>query len=314
MGARRTRPGAARRLAAIAAAAFATVVAPAAAEACVEVGAYQDAPATAFAPLRSAVGSRLGVLSIYVGPNERVPTSTVALVRRLHLRLIVAWEPDDGRATPTKGTLAAVVGGRYDAGLRRLVAQLRGLRPAAILRPLPEANTPWHGWSGTVRGNTPSRYRAAWKHVRAVVRKARGGRSIRLLWSPYARSIPDTATNEIRDYFPGSAAVDLVGATGYNFGATTDLDWSLPQTVFQEAYDTIEALARRPFWIAETGSTAVGGDKAAWVDQLGALPETMPRLAGIVWFDAASADGDFRVRETPETTRSFHALVAKACR
>ena len=107
--------------------------------------------------------------------------------------------------------------------------------------------------------------------VRRVVRSAPGGRRVKLLWAPYASSIPDTAANAPRAYFPGASQVDLVGASGYNFGAVAPLQWTEPGALFASAYTTIESLAPKPFWLAETGSTATGGDKAGWIESLASL-------------------------------------------
>ena len=97
-----------------------------------------------------------------------------------------------------------------------------------MLRPMPEMNTPWYAWSGTVNGNTPARYLAAWRHVRGVVKRTRNGNRIAMLWAPYAQSIPATGANQIGDYFPGASQVDLVGVSAYNFGTTGSLTWSDP--------------------------------------------------------------------------------------
>ena len=130
------------------------------------------------------------------------------------LLLVVAWQPDDRAAT-----LARVAAGRYDAALRRLVRQLRSLPAAPILRPMPEPNTPWYAWSGEVSaGRVASATCSAWRHVWRVVRRTPGGQRIRLMWTPYARSVPDEAGNRIGSYFPGRTFVDAVGAVGYNFG------------------------------------------------------------------------------------------------
>ena len=115
-------------------------------------------------------------------------------------------------------------------------------------------------------------------------------------------------------YFPGAAQVDLVGASGYNFGARPPLLWSEPGALFGSAYTTIEALAAKPFWLAETGSGAAGGDKAGWITTLSTLQATsMPKLAGVVWYDVKDAFGDFRLRTSP-VTKAFSALLKGACR
>jgi hypothetical protein len=270
---------------------------------------YQDRPLTGYPQLAGAVGPGVTTLSLYVGARERVDSRVLAMARKRHLLLVVAWQPDDRAAT-----LARVGEGRYDAALRRLVRQLRGLDAAPILRPMPEPNTPWYAWSGQVGAQGAQRYVRAWRHVWRVVRRTPGGQRIRLMWTPYARSVPDEAGNRIRSYFPGRTYVDAVGAVGYNFGQDDQLDWTPPQALFAGAYATIDRLARKPFWLAETGSTGLGGSKAAWIEQLPALRHAFPRLRGVLWYDVREANGDFRIRETTATAAAFRAYAATACR
>jgi len=187
------------------------------------------------------------------------------------------------------------------------------VRGPVILRPMPEPNTPWYAWSGGANHNTPALYRSAWKHVAKIVRTS-GSHKIKLLWTPYARSVPDTPQNAIKAYFPGKKDVDLVGADGYNFGSAHSLTWADPSSIFGGAYTTIENLAGKPFWIGETGSTAAGGNVASWISSLAALPSTMPKLAGIVWYDVRDANGDFRVRQSAASAGAFKSLASRSCR
>ncbi|MGD9694140.1 MAG: glycoside hydrolase family 26 protein [Thermoleophilia bacterium] len=287
-----------------------------AAAARIEVGVYQDNPVSTFAALRRASGPRATrVISTYVTGGKLVEPGIAALAKRNRARLLVTWMPDAGTdgARQPKYRLSSITRGRQDAGLRRLARQLASLSPTPILRPMPEPNTPWYAWSGTVNGNTPAAYAKAWARVRKVVRATPGGKRIKLLWAPYARSIPETPENAIAAYFPGAAQVDLVGASGYNFGATGALAWTDPAALFEDAYREISALAPKPFWIAETGSTAKGGSKADWLKQLARVKAAaIPNLAGIVWFDAKDGNGDFRVSSSKATRGAFKAFAARA--
>lgn len=286
---------------------------PAPAAAVVEIGVYQDNPAAGVPVVRAKVGKRAArVISVYVTGGQVVPASVVAIARRNKSRLLVSWLPDSGRdgAKQKRYNLAAIRRGRQDAGLKRLVAQLRTLTPTPILRPMPEPNTTWYAWSGTVNGNTPAAYVQAWKRVRSVVRKS-GGAKIRLLWAPYARSVPATPENAITAYFPGASQVDLVGTSAYNFGATGGLAWTEPDPLFEDAYRQISALSPKPFWIAETGSTSVGGTREKWIAQLAGLRTTIPNLAGIVWFDVRDGNGDFRMSATKSSRLAFSKLLRR---
>jgi mannan endo-1,4-beta-mannosidase len=283
---------------------------------CVHVGVYADNPAQALQALRRSAGSGITVMSAYLTAGKAIPQPLISAANGDSAELLVTWEPDDGSdgAKQPAHRLSAVSAGRYDASLRALVAQLKQVRAGAILRAMPEMNTPWHAWSGTVNGNTPSSFVRAWKHVRRVIHSIKGGSRIQMLWAPYAWSTPDDAANAIAKYFPGRSQVDLVGADGYNFGDRGGLTWTDPGTIFSPAYREIEALADKPFWIAETGSTADGGDKAGWILSLSTLQSTsMPKLAGLVWYDVDDPLGDFRLRGGTVLS-AFRDLVEEGCR
>jgi Glycosyl hydrolase family 26 len=289
------------------------VAAPAGA-ACIKLGVYQDNVAKTLTPLSKAVGPGLKTVSVYITAGTGLDPKLVALANDKKLTVLVSWMPDKGKdgAAGSKYSLSAVAKGKFDPGLRALGAQLSTLRKSAIVRPMPEPNTPWYAWSGSVKGNSAATYVKAWKHVRSVLRKA--DPKVRLLWAPYARSVPDTPENTIASYFPGGKYVDLVGASAANFGTTKGLAWSSPSQLFATAYTTIEGLAKKPFWIAETGSTATGGDQRGWIQSLGTLRTTMPQLTGVVWFDVKDPSGDFRLRATPAATSAFKGLLKGACK
>jgi hypothetical protein len=286
------------------------------ASACITVGIYQDNPVRSLPALKRSAGPGISAISTYLTAGQPLSAQLITAANRFHARLVVTWQPDGGHdgANQPKYRLTAITKGRYDASLRALVGQLASVRKGAVLRPMPEMNTPWYAWSGAVNGNSPAQYIAAWRHVRSVVKRARHGGRVALLWAPYAQNIPDTGSNQIGSYFPGASQVDLVGVSGYNFGATASLVWSDPGTLFASAYATIEAMAAKPFWIAETGSTATGGDKAGWIRSLASLPATsMPKLAGVLWYDIADPNGDFTLRGA-SVISAFRTLLKEACR
>ncbi len=304
------------RCAGIALLSLLAVVPAAAAAPCVRIGVYQDDPGRGMPALKKQVGKGVTAISTYMTAGRPLSPSLIRAANKNRSVLVVTWQPDAGRngSEQAKYRLRAIAKGKYDRSLKALVKQLRGVRKGAVLRPMPEMNTPWYPWSGTANKNAPADYNKAWKRVRQAVRAAKGGKRIKLLWSPYARSIPDSGANAIRAYFPGADQVDLVGASGYNFGARPPLLWSEPGTLFGSAYSTIQALAAKPFWLAETGSGATGGDKASWIRTLATLQSTsMPKLAGVLWYDAKDPFGDFRLRTSP-VTKAFSTLLKGACR
>jgi hypothetical protein len=306
--------GAALGLIALLVALGAGVVTAPSASARIEVGVYQDDPVRGVPALRASAGPKTTrVISTYVTGGRTVDPRLVALANRTGSRLLVSWMPDGGNqvAGPRqpKYRLGGIRRGRQNRGLVSLTKQLRRLKPTPILRPMPEPNTPWYAWSGTANKNTPADYAKAWAKVRQVVRKS-GGKKIKLMWSPYVRSIPDTPENAIAAYFPGDAQVDLVGASGYNFGQVGLLAWTDPMALFEDVHRQVSALSAKPFWVAETGSTNKGGSKAQWIAQLAGLRGEIPNLGGIVWYDARDPNGDFRVGTKP-ARKAFKGLVKR---
>ena len=307
------------RIVAVLAVGGAILAPPASAASCVRVGVFQDNLMRSYAPLQKVTGKKLDTASVYITGGMRIDPRLIGMANRRNLTLVVTWSPDGGvdRPVQPKFRLRRVLQGRYDANLRALGRQLAGLKRPAIFRPMPEPNTPWHAWSGLVNGNTPAQYVAAFRRVRTAI-KSTGRARVRVLWAPYARSVPESAANTMRAYFPGKTFVDLTGASAYNFGAARGLAWTEPAALFQGAYGTAQALAPgKKFWIAETGSTSVGGSKSAWISALGALPVQLPNLAGVVWYDVKEPAGDFRITQTRTTRTAFRNMtvtLARECR
>ncbi len=295
------------------------ILAPAASAAqCVRVGVYQDNPLRTFGALQKA-NPKVKTIATYVTGGTLIDPKIIQMANKRNLTLVVTWAPDGGIDKPVqpKFRLTKITTGKYDMSLRALGNQLKALKKPAIFRPMPEPNTPWHAWSGLVNGNKPGQYVTAFRRVRSAI-KATGKAKVQVLWAPYARSVPESTANQIASYFPGKKFVDLTGASSYNFGAVRGLTWLEPAALFQGVYGTAQALAPgKKFWIAETASTAAGGNKAAWIAALGTLNVQLPNLAGIVWYDVKEPTGDFRVGQSSATRTAFKNLatkLSKGCR
>ena len=268
---------------------------------------YQDNPVAGVPALTKASGKRATrVISTYVTGGRTVDPKIVALAARTKARLLVTWMPDGGRdgANQKRYRLASIRRGAQDAGLKRLAKQLGRLRPRRSCARCPSPTRPGTPGRGS---STATRPPTTWPPGRGCARwsSAAAAGAIQLLWAPYARSIPDTPENAFAAYFPGPAQVDLVGTSGYNFGTTGGLAWTDPEPLFEDAYRQVSALATKPFWIAETGSTGTGGSKVKWIRSLATLRTSIPNLAGIVWFDVRDRNGDFRVSGSKAMRSAF---------
>jgi hypothetical protein len=197
---------------------------------------------------------------------------------------IVTWEPRDprGGGAQPQYALRTIVAGEHDAYIRRWAQEAAAWGKPIYLRFAHEMNGDWYPWSSGVNGNTSAEYVSAWRHVHDVFRQE-GATNVRWVWSPN-----EDGSTPFADVYPGDAYVDWVGIDGYNWGTTQEWsEWSSLSEIFGPAYRQLTTMTDKPMIIAETASTEVGGDKAAWIRQglLKDLPSQFPRIRAVVWFD-----------------------------
>lgn len=83
------------------------------------------------------------------------------------------------------------------------------------LRILHEFDGDWYPWSLGQNGWTPETHRQVWTYLVALFRGA-GATNVKFVWCPN-REVPTTEA-QIRESFPGTELVDVMGVDGYDFG------------------------------------------------------------------------------------------------
>jgi len=218
---------------------------------------------------------------------------------------MITWEPWSyhGRRFP----LGAIARGRYDGYVRRAArAAARWNRPI-LLRFAHEMNGNWYPWGRGVDGNTPRRFKNAWRHVVRIFRR-NGARKVRWVWTPY---VNQSGRLPFRRLYPGSRYVDWVGLDGFNWGASRGA-WQPFGKIFGDSYRQLRRISNAPILIGETGSAEAGGSKRSWVSR--ALRRQLPRfrkVRAVVWFSAHGVGADFRVDSSRSALRAFRRGAAK---
>jgi beta-mannanase len=221
---------------------------------------------------------------------------------------LLTWEPwTPGGAEQPDYALGRIAGGAFDDYLQRWARVVAAYGKPVYLRPMHEMNVTWYPWGGTVNGNTPELYVAAWQRIRTIFRAA-GASNVCWVWSPNAEDVPATSENALERYYPGDDAVDVLALDGYNWGGDYPQygGWRSFEEIFARAYARVAALGPQPVWVAETASAPEGGDKPAWVRGMFAAAERYPRLEAIVWFHV-DKERDWRVTSPRRTARAFAA-------
>lgn len=184
--------------------------------------------------------------------------------------------------------------GHHDGDLRRWARSVRDARVEVVIRYGHEMNGFWYPW-GTGRGADPvsvgADFVAAWNHARDIFVEE-GARNARWMWSP---NISFPGSGALTNYWPGAGNVDLVGVSGYNHGTVQGSGrWITPTELFGSTLDEISALTDMDVTIAETASAQRGGDRTAWITELGRLVRSRSQVNGVVWF-SVDKERDWRL-------------------
>jgi mannan endo-1,4-beta-mannosidase len=234
-------------------------------------------------------------------------------------RVLIAWEPwkpvpvsvAAGRqAAPQRGYRNVDIAlGAQDGYIRRFARSLARFDGTVYLRYAHEMNGYWYPWS-----SDPVAYRRAWRHVVALVRAV--APNVAFVWSvntslyePY-----DTWTRHLRQYWPGAAYVDVVGATMINFGGWKQYD--VPR--FASRIRALRWNYGKPVVLAETNTAYQG--RVAWLRDLRRMLRTMPFVRGLVWSQLPSRGAahlrgvgvgllDWEVQRDPAATTVLRAIA-----
>jgi hypothetical protein len=231
---------------------------------------------------------------------------------------VVSWEPwrptppgtpaDLQGAPQPRYSNAAIAAGEHDAYLRRWAQAIRCSRRPVILRPMHEFNGFWYPWS-----HDPDGFVRAWRHMRELFAAA-GADNVTWVWSfqVNANVDPQTWTDQVDPYWPGSDHVDVLGMSMVRYANTAasvgfylgHLDlahrrWGLPTMITEANVDH----AMRLQWLAEVRSALAA----------------MPHNLGLIWSQAPSLEAarnpaagamDWDAREDPRAASLLSSIAA----
>ena len=270
--------------------------------------------------LEDEVGRRPAVLMWYQewAGQPDFPVADAAWLFERGIVPMVSWEPWQppkvfGQLVvdQPKYRLKRIAGGAFDDYIRRYAGDIRDFGGPVLLRPFHEMDGFWYPWCGTVNGNTPADYIAAWRHIHDIFQEV-GATNVTWVWSVNHVTVPDTPENQIEHYWPGRRYVDWIGVSGFNWGTASPLSvWKGFDGVMQERYDQLLGY-HLPIMLTETGAPEVGGDKPAWIhDSFRDMVDHYPMLRAVVWYDKRdSGERDWRIDSSPAALRAFRAAVA----
>jgi beta-mannanase len=165
--------------------------------------------------------------------------------------------------------LDAIISGAQDSVIRNFAAHVC---PGMYLSVFHEMNGNWDTWDGTIGNNTPTKVIQAYRHIHDII-----GNKVIWAWVVNNISVPNWAGNQIADYWPGSAYVDITGVDAFTYSGE-----SFAQAVPPTLLATLNTFGK-PVWITSIGTNH---DKNAWVkDMMAKLPST--GVKGVLYFNYA---------------------------
>lgn len=263
--------------------------------------------------LEPASGALLGQ---YYGDGS-IAATTTKLGRTLKVDLVYwAWD-DDWMSGATKSDFAAgriplvnwepdgidfndIVSGALDDTINARAAGAKAVAPKKFFLDFAAEMNGDEAWSG----NDAPLYVQAYRHIHDLF-EAAGAKNVVWVWCPNVTDT-DGSNRHTLDYYPGDDYVDWTGVDGYNWGHD---DWQSFQSVFENIYPIL-AGKKKPIFIGEMASAAVGGDKAAWISAIiPTLKNDYPLIKAVTWFDV-NKEEDWRISSTPQSEAAFKAMAA----
>jgi hypothetical protein len=214
---------------------------------------------------------------------------------------LVTWEPHE--------PLDELISGKHDPMIHMRAQGAKALAAPIYLRWGHEMNGNWYPWSGAQNGNGagPAKYIAAWRHVHDLFVKD-GATNVVWIWCPLVDDVPNEPWNHWKNYYPGDDVVDWVGLDAYNWGTSSSCcRWESFSDLITTLYT--DYAGKKPLIIPEISSAEVGGNKAAWIDDLHhSLPTKFPAIKALVWFDI-NKETDWRIASSPPALAAFKAMA-----
>lgn len=249
------------------------------------------------ARLERSLGVSLPIVQIYGAwgdkPEQQFPLRLVTAISHFGSVPMVTWEPwltdfESARhahlplrEARDRHGLAHVARGDYDFYVDAWASAAAAFGRPIFLRFAHEMNDAYrYPWGP--QHNTKEEYTAAWRHVVERFRRA-GAHNVIWVWSPHV------AYEYWELYYPGDAYVDWVATGALNFGPIAHWSqWWTFAEIFGEKYPRLAEFGK-PVMVAEFGSLAVGGDRAAWYrDALTELPRRYPAVRALLFFHTES--------------------------
>jgi beta-mannanase len=179
----------------------------------------------------AGAGHALNIINLFVDWNTSAATMTSRWKSASAGGAVpeLTWMPCSFTAgcTPAHNPypLRDIAAGTYDSYITSIADAAKAFGAPVIMRFAHEMNANWYPW-GSVNGNTPAQYIAAWRHVVHIF-NARGAANAEWLWTPNKHGPKSGGSCNLCAWYPGDSYVTFTGVDGYN-GPQYSRVWTWP--------------------------------------------------------------------------------------
>jgi len=227
--------------------------------------------------------------------------------------LFVTWQPN-GYTAPD------IVNGKADAYIRKFASAVKTYPHEIWLRPLHEANGgDWYTWAvgNSSKKNTNANVAQAFQHIVQIFRDSAVA-NVKWVWTTNGENASGGNPTSFAGTYPGDQWCDYISIDCYNFGTFHTVEnsgwsssWRSFATAFKPSYTALAGIDK-PLFVAEFGSSELGGDKAKWTrDAFAALSTSFPRFFALMIFSMNDANGDWRINTTDASLQAWRESIAQ---
>ena len=318
-----------------------------------EIGAHHGAltDLDRLGELECSVGKMFSLLKIYQAfYHERFFDDLADRVDRHDAVVLLNLDPvidDDPSSLVSEVNLNAcqVLSGDYDSTIITFATQIKNWKQPLLLGFAGEMNGDWAGWSGAKNfgrdcnqtytettnlyahygcitptiecADGPERYRDMYRHIHHIF-ATEGVTDASWIWVVNHESFPDDGLhpwNQITNYYPGDACVDVISVDGYNWGRDELGGWRTFDELFSKTLTTLSnTYPTKPLIIGEfasaEGTTPIS--KANWItNAYSRIISTWSGIKAAVWYNSAEGgEPTFPITSSAESVRAYREAVA----
>lgn len=214
-------------------------------------------------------------------------------------------------------TTYQILDGNYDQKITELANCLKNIKGPVFFRLNNEMNGDWCSYNALHFNRDSRLYVKMWEYFYRKIHEA-GANNVIFVFNPNEKSFPNFKWNHYMCYFPGEDYVDVIGVTGYNTGNYYPGEtWRNFSDIYDEFMPDYRArFLDYDFFITEFGSSTIGGDRIAWLDDMMAKINRYGFKVAIYWNGTDwDANGNpariYKITDDNEAMRHFRDYMKK---